>query len=271
MESASSCDDEEEAKVLEPKKMLDSDDEDQSFALPPEHSDIFDTDSSDEAVRESLGSGDELGNLESDVVLTRERKPAEVTDEEEKPREEMGGTLVYDSYCKPKGNSKLERYFQENPPQRVSTDILFSKTEQKEAMKDIFGEKARERDFKCDSDKMFYRNLPRFQTQRDFSNLQATLLIPDIQNVLIFDSRFENGNLRKVAKVSNIEYNLWLENDLNTRGHTQWYFFKVMHQDIVLAADKKAHRVKFNILNLAKTSSLYQTGMKPCIWSRNKF
>jgi hypothetical protein len=87
---------------------------------------------------------------------------------------------------------------------------------------------------------------------------------------LIFDSRFENGNLRKAAKVNNVEYNLWLENDLNTKGHTQWYYFKVIHQDIVLHADRKVHKVKFNVLNLGKTTSLYQTGMKPCIWSKNK-
>jgi len=69
------------------------------------------------------------------------------------------------------------------------------------------------------------------------------LNIPDIQNVLIFDSRFKNGNLRKVAKLSNVEYNLWLENDLNTKGHTQWYYFKVVYKDIVLAPEKKSQRV----------------------------
>ena len=47
---------------------------------------------------------------------------------------------------------------------------------------------------------------------------------------MIFDSRFESGNLRKAVKVNNIEYNLWLDNDLNTKGHTQWYFFKVSYQ-----------------------------------------
>ena len=62
--------------------------------------------------------------------------------------------------------------------------------------------------------------MPKFHPQRDFTNPHYTLNIPNIQNVLIFNSRFENGNLRKVAKVSNIEYNLWLENDYNTKGHT---------------------------------------------------
>lgn len=44
--------------------------------------------------------------------------------------------------------------------------------------------------------------------------------MPPLNNMLIFDSRFESGNLRKAVKVNNIEYNLWLENDLNTKGHT---------------------------------------------------
>ena len=78
-----------------------------------------------------------------------------------------------------------------------------------------------------------------------------------MQNCLIFDSRFENGNLRKAAKVSNVEYNLWLENDINTRGNTQWYYFKVVYRDIAIHADKKVHKIKFNVLNLAKTASLY--------------
>lgn len=134
----------------------------------------------------------------------------------------------------------------------------------------MFQEKVRERDFCSENDKFFFKNLPRFQTQRDFWNLHHTLMIPNHQNILIFDSRFENGNLRKVAKVSNIEYNLWLENDLNTKGHTQWYYFKVIYRDVALHADKKVHRVKFNILNLAKTTSLYQVGMKPCIWSKRR-
>jgi cytosolic carboxypeptidase protein 2/3 len=88
--------------------------------------------------------------------------------------------------------------------------------------------------------------------------------------VLIFDSRFECGNLRKVAKVNNIEYNLWLENDTNTRGHTQWFYFKVAYRKIPVRAEKKTHKIRFNILNLAKTASLYQEGMKPCIWSKKK-
>jgi len=59
-----------------------------------------------------------------------------------------------------------------------------------------------------------------FGIQRDFSNPSFEVFVPNMQNILIFDSRFENANLRKVAKVNNVSYNLWLENDLNTKGHT---------------------------------------------------
>jgi len=44
-----------------------------------------------------------------------------------------------------------------------------------------------------------------------------------MQNILIFDSRFENA----------------------------------IYKDISLNSEKKEHKIKFNILNLAKTSSLY--------------
>jgi len=54
--------------------------------------------------------------------------------------------------------------------------------------------------------------------------------VPDGENMLIFDSRFENGNLRRAIKVSNVEYNLFMENDFNTRGHNQWFYFKVAYR-----------------------------------------
>lgn len=66
-------------------------------------------------------------------------------------------------------------------------------------------------------------------------------------------------------KVNNIEYNLWLDNDLNTKGHTQWFFYKVVYQ-----SDKPA-KIQFNILNLGKTYSLYKQGMKPMVFSLKKW
>ena len=243
-----------------------------------EASDIFETDSSandDDDVQRRLQG---LISCEEQSQQSQEEKPEEkpepkspvVQPDEEQFKEEMGGTLVYDAYARLVGCTKIEEYYSKTTPVRVHTDHVFSKSEIKEIQKDLFQEKVRERDFCSENDKIYFKNLPRFQTQRDYWNLHQTLRIPNHQNILIFDSRFENGNLRKVAKVSNIEYNLWLENDLNTKGHTQWYYFKVIYKDVALHADKKVHRIKFNILNLAKTTSLYQIGMKPCIWSKRR-
>ena len=60
---------------------------------------------------------------------------------------------------------------------------------------------------------------------------------------LIFESRFESGNLLAVKKISDIEYHLILQNDTNTVGYTQWFFFKVSNT-------RKDEIINFNIINL---------------------
>jgi len=37
---------------------------------------------------------------------------------------------------------------------------------------------------------------------------------------LVFESRFESGNLRRVVKISDTEYDLFLKNDYGTNGFT---------------------------------------------------
>ena len=80
---------------------------------------------------------------------------------------------------------------------------------------------------------------------------------------LIFESRFETGNLLATIKVTDSEYDLFLQNDINTNGHTQWYFFRVSNV-------RKGQTVRFNILNLAKPDSLYNEGMKVLSFSSLK-
>lgn len=72
---------------------------------------------------------------------------------------------------------------------------------------------------------------------------------------LLFESRFESGNLLAAIKLSDNEYDLVLQNDINTNGHTQWFFFRVGNT-------RKGMRIKFNMINLAKPDSLYNYGMK---------
>eukprot|EP00826_Nyctotherus_ovalis_P030193 TRINITY_DN2401_c0_g12_i1.p1 TRINITY_DN2401_c0_g12~~TRINITY_DN2401_c0_g12_i1.p1 ORF type:complete len:233 (+),score=29.15 TRINITY_DN2401_c0_g12_i1:170-868(+) len=59
---------------------------------------------------------------------------------------------------------------------------------------------------------------------------------------LVFESRFESGNLKLALKKSEKEYDLYVQNDVNTRGNTQWFFFRVHNTT-------KGHRVLFNIKN----------------------
>jgi len=59
----------------------------------------------------------------------------------------MGGTVIYDSIAKLTGCEKIETYFAEKGIETIDHHVLFSKEETKEIVKELFAEKARERDF----------------------------------------------------------------------------------------------------------------------------
>ena len=80
---------------------------------------------------------------------------------------------------------------------------------------------------------------------------------------LIFESRFESGNLAAGLKVNNNDYHLLLQNDVNTGGHTQWFFFKISNTT-------KNLNVRFNMLNLCKPDSLFNEGMKVLCYSEKQ-
>ena len=80
---------------------------------------------------------------------------------------------------------------------------------------------------------------------------------------LLFESKFESGNLYLAQKVSDTEYNLLMQNDINTTGHTQWFYFQVKNT-------RKGSIVKFNIMNFTKADSLFNYGMKVSIYSDKK-
>ncbi|KAL4449715.1 hypothetical protein ABPG74_008088 [Tetrahymena malaccensis] len=78
---------------------------------------------------------------------------------------------------------------------------------------------------------------------------------------LKFDSNFESGNLFAAFKISEKEYDLVLQNDINSKGNTQWFFFSVRNMI-------KNQMVKFNIVNFLKNDSLFNYGMKPVVFSQ---
>ncbi|XP_048731444.2 uncharacterized protein LOC125648400 isoform X14 [Ostrea edulis] len=77
---------------------------------------------------------------------------------------------------------------------------------------------------------------------------------------LVFESRFESGNLRQARRVGQCEYELVLKTDLYTNRHTQWYYFRIQNAVPGLV-------YKFRIVNLLKRDSLYNYGMRPLLYS----
>ncbi|XP_076863439.1 cytosolic carboxypeptidase 2 isoform X2 [Brachyhypopomus gauderio] len=77
---------------------------------------------------------------------------------------------------------------------------------------------------------------------------------------LSFESRFESGNLQKAVRVGIYDYELTLRNDMYTTKHTQWFYFRVSNM-------KAGVTYRFTIINLMKSSSLYEAGMRPLLYS----
>ena len=69
-----------------------------------------------------------------------------------------------------------------------------------------------------------------------------------------FDSFFESGNLAFVFRDRN-RFSLFLRNDTNTLGHTQWFYFSVK-----AAGDLQA---VFEIKNMSKPGSIFSKGGSP--------
>ncbi|XP_055505920.1 cytosolic carboxypeptidase 2 [Leucoraja erinacea] len=82
-------------------------------------------------------------------------------------------------------------------------------------------------------------------------------------NTLIFESRFESGNLQKATRVDSYEYELTLRTDLYTDRHTQWYYFRVQNMQPGVS-------YRFTIINLMKRTSLYNLGLKPLLYSERE-
>ena len=86
----------------------------------------------------------------------------------------------------------------------------------------------------------------------------STELVPG--GALLFESRFESGNLRRAIHVCGNEYDLLMNWDHGTRGHTQWFFFAVRGAVV-------GETYLFNLINFCKPQSLFRLGMLPLVYS----
>ena len=55
------------------------------------------------------------------------------------------------------------------------------------------------------------------------------------------------------------EFNLIVQNDVNTKGYGNWFYFRVKSAE--------TGPLKFNIVNLQKYFSYFSQGMKPVVYS----
>lgn len=74
-----------------------------------------------------------------------------------------------------------------------------------------------------------YNNLEEPKAESDKANNGQNIPRLPVDKTLIFESRFESGNLRKVMKVGDFEYDLYLKNDYGTCSFTQWYYFRIQN------------------------------------------
>ena len=80
-------------------------------------------------------------------------------------------------------------------------------------------------------------------------------------NTLIFESRFESGNLLCAFRTEDENcYQLYLQNDTNTTGYIQWFFFRVSNT-------RKGRKVNFNIINMLRKKCIYNHGLKIMTYS----
>ena len=97
---------------------------------------------------------------------------------------------------------------------------------------------------------------------------------------IIFESNFESGNLQLVYLINSSKetseenimndsnkdyetYQLFLHNDTNTTGYSQWFFFRIKK-------GKKNQKINLNIMNFQRKTTKYANGIKIWYYSTKK-
>lgn len=84
-----------------------------------------------------------------------------------------------------------------------------------------------------------------------------------MDDVLLFESRFESGNLKKAIQVDKNEYELVLKPDYGTKNFTQWFYFKMSNT-------RRYREYTFHIINFVKADSQFNDGMMPLFYSKKE-
>ena len=65
------------------------------------------------------------------------------------------------------------------------------------------------------------------------------------KDVLLIDSMMESGNLLQADRITSDEYHMYMQVDTNTKGHQQWFYFRVRNT-------KTDRKYQFHIMNFTK-------------------
>ena len=79
----------------------------------------------------------------------------------------------------------------------------------------------------------------------EFDETQERLMRKYNGDVLLFDTIFESGNLLRADRITRSEYRLYMQVDTNTKGHQQWFYFRVKNT-------QKKRKYFFKIMNFTK-------------------
>ena len=93
-------------------------------------------------------------------------------------------------------------------------------------------------------------------------------------NLVSFESNFESGNLQLAYYMNPLRdyteenndidyYQLFLQNDTNTLGYSQWFFFRITN-------GKKGQKINLNIMNFLRKTTKYMRGLKVWYFSKKK-
>ena len=83
------------------------------------------------------------------------------------------------------------------------------------------------------------------------------------KDIINFESNFECGNLQLVYLDEMNNYQLFLHNDTNTTGYSQWFFFRITNV-------KKNQKINLNIMNFQRKTTKYSNGLKIWYYSTKK-
>ena len=123
-----------------------------------------------------------------------------------------------------------------------------------------------------------YDNFPTFESHFESGNLQLAYAILNLDEKdknginLNINENNDGGALNNSLNFNNTitinnnndeidKYELFLHNDTNTLGYTQWFFFRVSNV-------KKGKTINLNIMNFLRKTTKYSNGIKIWVYSR---